>query len=86
MTLDFIFSTLKKIIDVALVWLVLYYIFKNIRNNVKMSLLFKGILFILILKLISEVWFITIGLLLEYVIMWGPLALIIIFNQKSEMF
>ena len=41
MTLDFIFSTLKKIIDVALVWLVLYYIFKNIRNNVKMSLLFK---------------------------------------------
>mgnify|MGYP000880875080 CR=1 FL=1 len=83
MTLDFIFSTIKKIIDVALVWFVLYYIFKNIRNNVKMSLLFKGILFILIIKVFSD-WLglVTIGLLLEYVIMWGPLALIIIFQPE----
>jgi diadenylate cyclase len=83
MTLDFIISTIRKTIDVALVWLVLYYILKNIRNNVKMSLLFKGILFILIIKLISN-WLglVTIGLLLEYVIMWGPLALIIIFQPE----
>jgi diadenylate cyclase len=83
MTLDFIISTLMKIIDVALVWLVLYFVFKNIRNNVKMSLLFKGILFILIIKFISD-WLglVTIGLLFEYVIMWGPLALIIIFQPE----
>jgi diadenylate cyclase len=72
-----------KIIDVALVWFVLYFIFKNIRNNVKMSLLFKGIIFILIIKFASD-WLglVTIGLLLEYVIMWGPLALIIIFQPE----
>lgn len=83
MTFDFIISTVMKIIDVALVWLVLYYIFKNIRNNVKMSLLFKGIVFILLIKLASD-WLglITIGLLLEYVIMWGPLGLIIIFQPE----
>jgi diadenylate cyclase len=83
MTLDFIISTLMKIIDVALVWYFLYYMFKNVRNNVKMSLLFKGILFILIIKLVSD-WLglVTMGLLLEYVIMWGPLALIIIFQPE----
>lgn len=83
MTLDFIISTIMKIIDVTLVWFVLYFIFKNIRNNVKMSLLFKGIIFILIIKLVSD-WLglVTIGLLLEYVIMWGPLALIIIFQPE----
>lgn len=83
MTIDYIISTLMKIVDVSLVWFVLYFVFKNIRNNVKMSLLFKGILLILIVKLISD-WLglVTIGLLLEYVIMWGPLALIIIFQPE----
>ena len=83
MTLDFVFSTIRKIIDVAAVWYILYFIFKNIRNNIKMSLLFKGIIFILIIKFISD-WFelVTVGLLLEYVIMWGPLALIIIFQPE----
>lgn len=83
MTLDLILSTIKKIIDVALVWLVFYFIFKNIRNSVKMTLLFKGIIFILLIKLVS-MWLglVTIGLILEYVIMWGPLALIIIFQPE----
>ncbi|MFA5407483.1 MAG: diadenylate cyclase CdaA [Bacilli bacterium] len=83
MTLDFIASTFMKIIDVVLVWFGLYFVLKNIRNNVKMSLLFKGIVFILVIKLISD-WLglVTIGLLLEYVIMWGPLALIIIFQPE----
>lgn len=83
MTFDLIISTIRKIIDVSLVWLVFYFILKSMRNNVKMSLLFKGIVFIFVIKLISD-WFnlITIGLLLEYVIMWGPLALIIIFQPE----
>lgn len=83
MTLDLVISTIKKIIDVALVWLVFYFVFKNIRNNVKMTLLFKGIIFIVLIKLVSD-WLglVTIGLLLEYVIMWGPLALIIIFQPE----
>ena len=48
-----------------------------------MILLFKGILIILVLKLISD-WLdlMTIGYLLDYVIMWGPLALIIIFQPE----
>lgn len=80
---DFIISTLKKIIDISIVWAMFYFILKNIRNNVKMTLLFKGIIIILLIKSISS-WFnlTTIGLILEYIIMWGPLALIIIFQPE----
>lgn len=83
MTLDSIITIIKKIADISLVWLAIYYILKNIRNNVKLTLLFKGVAIILFLKLVSN-WLglATIGLLLEYVIMWGPLALIIIFQPE----
>ena len=83
MTLYSIITIIKKIADISLVWLAIYYILKNIRNNVKLTLLFKGVAIILILKLVSK-WLglTTIGLLLEYVIMWGPLALIIIFQPE----
>ncbi len=83
MILDNIIVIIKKLIDVLLVWLVLYYILKSLRKNVKMVLLFKGILFIFALKIVSDVFnLITIGFLLDYMIMWGPLALIIIFQPE----
>lgn len=83
MTFDSIIDLLKKIVDVLIVWLVLYYMLKSIRRNVKMVLLFKGILIIIILKLVSD-WFglVTIAFLLDYVIEWGPLALIVIFQPE----
>lgn len=83
MTIDSIMMIIKKIIDISLVWVLLYQILKNIRNNVKLSLLFKGVTIILILKIASDFFGLTtIGLLLEYVIAWGPLALIIIFQPE----
>ena len=82
-TMTDIISILKKIIDISLVWFIFYYILKNIRNNVKLSLIFKGVAFVIILKIISDACgFTTVGLLLEYVIMYGPLALIIIFQPE----
>lgn len=83
MTVTGIFSLAKKLIDVLLVWMILYYILKNLRKNVKMVLLFKGILVIIVLKIFSDLLNLTtIGYLLNYVIMWGPLALIIIFQPE----
>ena len=83
MTFDSIASLFTKLMDVLLVWLVLYYILKNLRKNVKMVLIFKGILILVALKLLSD-WFdlVTIGYLLDYVITWGPLALIVIFQPE----
>lgn len=83
MTIDAIVNLIKKLIDVLLVWLILYYILKNLRKNVKMVLLFKGILVIVVLSIISDLLdLVTIGYLLNYVVMWGPLALIIIFQPE----
>ena len=83
MILDNVLDILKNILDVLLVWFMFYYILRNIKNNVKMSLLFKGVLVIIILKLISG-WLglNTLGLILEYIIMYGPLAIIIIFQPE----
>ena len=83
MTFDSILSLVKKIFDVLLVWLALYYILKNLRKNVKMVLLFKGILIIVLLKIISDLFdLVTIGYLLDYMITWGPLAIIVIFHPE----
>ena len=82
-TMTDIISILRKVADISLVWLVFYLILKNIKNNVKLSLLFKGVAFVIILKLVSD-WlgFTTIGVLLEYIIQWGPIALIVIFQPE----
>lgn len=76
-------SILQDLGDILLVWLIFYYILKNIKNNLKLSLLFRGVFIIIVLKVISVVFgFVTIGLLLEYVIQWGPIALIVIFQPE----
>ena len=78
-----VFTIIKSLIDICLVWILFYYILKNIRKNVKFSLLFKGIVAILVVKLISDyIGLTTIGLLFEYLISWGPLAIIIIFQPE----
>ena len=78
-----VLTVLRKIVDVSLVWFIFYYILKNIKNNVKLSLIFKGVFFVVILKVISDaLGFITVGYLLDYIIQWGPVALIIIFQPE----
>ncbi len=82
-TITDVVSILKKIIDISLVWMIFYYMLKHIKNNVKLSLIFKGVFLVIILKVISSYFgFTTLGMLLEYVIMYGPLALIIIFQPE----
>lgn len=82
-TLTDIISILRKLGDISLVWIIFYFILKNIKNNIKLSLIFKGVVFVIILSLVSD-WlgFTTIAVLLDYVIQWGPIALIIIFQPE----
>ena len=82
-TFSDVITILRKIVDISLVWFIFYYILKNIKNNVKLSLIFKGVAFVIILKIISD-WlgFVTVGYLLDYIIQWGPVALIVIFQPE----
>ena len=83
MTFTSIWSIITKIIDISLVWLMFYYLLKNLKNNIKLVLIFKGAALIIVIKIISNLLDLyTIGMLLEYVISWGPLALIIIFQPE----
>ena len=48
-----------------------------------MVLIFKGVILILFIKVLSNLLNLyTVGILLEYVISWGPIALIIIFQPE----
>ena len=82
-TLSDVLTIVRKLADIFLVWFIFYFILKNIKNNVKLSLIFKGLIFIIILKFISD-WFdfITVGYILDNIIQWGPVALIIIFQPE----
>ena len=83
MSLSTLYNLFTEIIDIALVWFMFYYILKLIKNNVKLVLIFKGVIIIVVLKILSDWMHLnTVGILLEYVIAWGPLALIIIFQPE----
>lgn len=83
MTLSTVWSIISNILDICILWYMVYFILKNLKNNIKMVLIFKGIIFIIIIKLLSNLLNLyAVGLILEYVIMWGPLALIIIFQPE----
>ena len=83
MTVDNILELVNKFTDVLIVWLVLYYILKSLRKNVKMALLFKGIVIVIMLKIFSDLLgLVTISFLMDYVIEWAPIALIIIFQPE----
>ena len=81
--LDTIFTYATKILDLLILWLIIYKLFKYARNNFKLTLILKGIIIIAVLKFVSDkIHLKTVGIILEYVISWGPLALIIIFQPE----
>ena len=83
MSIETILDIIRKVIDIAIVWFLIYTVLKNVKSNVKLSLLFKGILIILLIKILADAFgFATVGFILEYVIEWGPIALIIIFQPE----
>jgi len=83
MTLSSVWSIITKILDVCILWYIVYFLLKNLKNNIKMVLIFKGVLFIVVIKLFSNLLNLyAVGLILEYIIMWGPLAIIIVFQPE----
>ncbi len=79
----FIGSLFTRLLDICLVWLAFYYILKNVKNNIKMALIVKGIAILLIVKFLSDLLNLyTVGVLLEYLVQWGPLAIIVIFQPE----
>ena len=55
MTYSVVWNIITKIIDITFVWMIFYFILKYLRNNVKLILIFKGVLVLVLIKIISEV-------------------------------
>ena len=83
MILNDITTTIRAMIDIAIVWVLAYAVLKNLKNNVKMVFLLKGIIILMIVKILSDYFDLkTTGVILEYILTWGILALIIIFQPE----
>lgn len=69
MNLSTVWEIFTKLLDICLVWLAFYYILKNVKNNIKMVLIVKGVFIILLVKVLSDVLNLyTVGVILEYII------------------
>ena len=83
MSIATIWSLFTKILDICIVWMLFYFVLKNIRNNVKMVLILKGVILIILIEILSKLLNLyTVGLLLEYIVEWGPLAIIVVFQPE----
>ena len=75
-------ATFINIVDVLLVWFVVYQLFKIIKGTKAVQLL-KGIFVLIIVRLLTDIFhFDTLKWLLDQVLPWGFLAIIIIFQPE----
>ena len=54
LTLQNAITIMKIILDIAVVWILIYYVIKIVRNNARTIQIFKGIMLILLIKGVSS--------------------------------
>ena len=78
-----VLTVIRTIIDGALVWSVLYYLIEIVRRNMRTLQIFKGVLLVVIAKLIANILQLTmISWLVDNIITWGVVAIIVIFQPE----
>ena len=73
---------LVNLIDILVIWFLIYELLMLVRGT-KAVQLFKGILIIILVKLIS--WYIglsTVSWVMDQVINWGVIAIVVIFQPE----
>ena len=83
LTLSDLRIIITAIIDILIIWFVLYYALRIVRNNARTSQIFKGIIFLIIIDGLAKVFQLkTLQFLMDMFINWGFLAFIIIFQPE----
>lgn len=78
-----VLTLLQTIIDLTCIWVLFYYVLKIVKNNSRTIQIFKGIVFIIIIKAsASMLGLMTVEWIANQFIQWGPLAVIIIFQPE----
>lgn len=76
-------AILNATIDICCTWVVFYYVLKIVRNNSRTIQIFKGIIFVIIIQAVANLFNLTtLSVLANMFVNWGPLALIILFAPE----
>ncbi len=82
-TLQSIWTISRIFFDVAVMWFVIYYAIKFVRNNARTLQIFKGIILILVINGLSKLLGLTtVAYFSDTFLSWGFLAIIIIFQPE----
>lgn len=82
-TIQSILNYTRMFFDILIMWLLLYYTIKIVRNNSRTIQIFKGIVLVLVIKAIANVFGLnTVGWLADMFVSWGFIAIIIIFQPE----
>lgn len=82
-TLQTIIQLFRMIADILILWVLLYYTIKIVRNNSRTAQIFKGIILILIIRAIANFFgFKAVDWLAGVLVTYGFLAIIIIFQPE----
>lgn len=83
LTIRSILSILTAMIDIGVIWIVIYYAIKIVRNNARTIQIFKGIVILLLIKGVSSFLGLTgTKWLVDTAVNYGFLAIIIIFQPE----
>lgn len=78
-----LWAILNAFIDICCTWAIFYYVLKIVRNNSRTVQIFKGVVLIIFVQFIANLFNLkTMGLLVNMFVNWGPLALIVLFTPE----
>ena len=76
-TIQSILNYTRMFFDILIMWLLLYYTIKIVRNNSRTIQIFKGIVLILVIKAVANVFGLnTVGWIADMFVSWGFIAVI----------
>ncbi len=82
-TVQTIIQSLRVFLDIMVMWILLYYTMKIVRNNSRTIQIFKGIILVLVVRAAAVFFgFRTVAWMADMFVTWGFLAIIIIFQPE----
>ncbi len=86
LTLNDVLNVVRALLDIGLVWAVIFFGLRIVRNNSRTVQIFKGILFIFIVKgLAMLIGLTTINYIADMVLSWGVIVMVVIFQPEIRM-
>lgn len=86
LTISEIWNVVRALLDIGIVWAVIFFGLRIVRNNPRTIQIFKGILFIFIVKGIAMlIGLTTINYIADMVLSWGVVVVVIIFQPEIRM-